>query len=204
MKDNEMEFSDVYDEFHEKIRRYVERMVGKNEADDLTQVVFMKVNKGLEGFKGESSLSTWIYRIATNAARDKLQSRAFREDSSKVNLTEPDDETQEEDGSICGVEKSLSAEREAIRNEMNECIREYVDKLDENYRTVIILSELKELKNQDIADILGISLDAVKIRLHRARLKLKKVFEAGCEFYRNEDNELACDRKSEDSEKTEA
>lgn len=204
MKDNEMEFSDVYDEFHEKIRRYVERMVGKDEADDLTQVVFMKVNKGLEGFKGESSLSTWIYRIATNAARDKLTSRAFREDSSKVKLTEPDDETQEEDGSICAEKKSLSAEREAIRKEMNECIREFVDKLPENYRTVIILSELKELKNQDIADILGISLDAVKIRLHRARLKLKKVFEAGCEFYRDEDNELSCDRKREDSEKNEA
>lgn len=204
MKDNEMEFSDVYDEFNEKIRRYVERMVGKDGAEDLTQEVFMKVNKGLEGFKGESSLSTWIYRIATNAARDKLKSRSFREDSSKVRLTEPDEETQEDDGSICTEEKSLSAEREAIRNEMNECIREFVDKLDENYRTVIILSELKELKNQDIADILGVSLDSVKIRLHRARVKLKKVFEAGCEFYRDEDNELACDRKSEDSEKDEA
>ncbi|MHC4088330.1 MAG: RNA polymerase sigma factor [Planctomycetota bacterium] len=190
-------FDDVYEEFYEKIRRYVERMVGKDGAEDLTQEVFMKVNKGLEGFKGESSLSTWIYRIATNAARDKLKSRAFREDSSKVRLTEPDDETQEEDGSICAEKKSLSAEREAIRNEMNECIREFVDKLDEKYRTVIILSELKELKNQDIADILGISLDAVKIRLYRARVKLKKVFEAGCEFYRDEDNELACDRKKQ-------
>lgn len=58
MKENEMEFNDVYDEFHEKIHRYVERMVGKDEADDLTQEVFMKVNKGLAGFKGESSLST--------------------------------------------------------------------------------------------------------------------------------------------------
>lgn len=201
MDKGKSEFDDVYDEFNEKIRRYVERMVGKDEADDLTQEVFMKVNKGLEGFKGESSLSTWIYRIATNAARDKLKSRSFREDSSKVKLTEPDDETREEDGSICAEEKSLSAEREAIRNEMTECIREFVDKLDENYRTVIILSELKELKNQDIADILGISLDSVKIRLHRARVKLKKVFEAGCEFYRNEDNELACDRKREESEK---
>ncbi|MHC4656450.1 MAG: RNA polymerase sigma factor [Planctomycetota bacterium] len=204
MKDNELEFSEVYREFHEKIGRYVERMVGKDGADDLTQEVFMKVNKGLEWFKGESSLSTWIYRIATNAARDKLKSQSFRESSSKVRLTEPDDETQEEDGSICAEEKSLSVEREAIRKEMNECIREYVDKLPENYRTVIILSELKELKNQDIADILGISLDAVKIRLHRARVKLKEVFEAGCEFYRNEDNELACDRKSEDAEKNEA
>lgn len=119
-----------------------------------------------------------------------------------MRLTEPDDEGEAEDKGIC-IKTSLTAEREAIRKEMNECIREFVDKLDENYRTVIILSELKDLKNQDIADILGISLDAVKIRLHRARAKLKSLFEAGCEFYQDEDNELACDRKSEEPEKTE-
>ncbi len=201
MDTSNLRFDDVYDEYYEKIGRYMERMVGKGGAEDLTQEVFMKVNKGLEGFKGESSLSTWIYRIATNAARDRLQSRSFREDSGKVRLAEPDDEEQVDEGSVCPEEKSLSAERKAIRKEMNECIREFVDKLDENYRTVIILSELKDLKNQDIADILGISLDTVKIRLHRARIKLKELFEAGCEFYRNEDNELACDRKREESEK---
>jgi RNA polymerase sigma-70 factor (ECF subfamily) len=65
---------------------------------------------------------------------------------------------------------------------------------------VIILSELKDLKNQDIADILGTSLDAVKIRLHRARAKLKEVFEAGCTFYEDENDGLACDRKSQESE----
>jgi RNA polymerase sigma-70 factor (ECF subfamily) len=196
-------FDDVYEEFHEKIRRYVERMVGKDEADDLTQEVFMKVNKGLEGFKGESSLSTWIYRIATNASLDRIHSRAFQESARKVSLNERSDETEAENKGVC-METSLTAEREAIRKEMNECIREFVDRLPENYRTVIILSELKDLKNQDIADILGISLDTVKIRLHRARARLKEEFEAGCEFYRDEDNELACDRKSEDSEKNEA
>ena len=92
-------------------------------------------------------------------------------------------------------EKSLSAERKAIRDEMTECIREYVDKLPTDYRTVIILSEIKDLKNREIADILGISLDAVKIRLHRARVQLKTEFEAGCDFYNDEEGNLACDRK---------
>lgn len=68
MKENELEFRDVYDEFHGKIRHYLEQMVGKNEAEDLTQEVFMKVDKGLREFKGESKLSTWVYRIATNTA----------------------------------------------------------------------------------------------------------------------------------------
>jgi RNA polymerase sigma-70 factor (ECF subfamily) len=200
MKKDEFDFESVYDEFHAKIGRYLERMVGKSEAEDLTQEVFMKVNKGLKGFEGKSSLSTWIYRLATNAALDRLHSRPFRENKQKISLSNMDDEPETEDKDICTQEKELSAEREAIRAEMNECIREFVDKLPESYRTVIILSELKDLKNQEIAEILDISLDAVKIRLHRARERLKKEFEAGCTFYRNEDNELACDRKNKRNE----
>ncbi len=99
-------------------------------------------------------------------------------------------------------EKELSAEREAIRNEMNECIREFVDKFPENYRTVIIVSELKDLKNSEIAEILETSLETVKIRLHRARARLKEEFEAGCDFYHDKDGGLACDRKQESDKKT--
>ena len=200
MKKDKLDFDSVYDEFHLKIGRYLERMVGKSEAEDLTQEVFIKVNKGLEGFEGKSSLSTWVYRLATNAALDKLHSRPLRENKQNLSLSSIDDEPEAEDKDICVQEKELSAEREAIRTEMNECIREFIDRLPENYRTVIILSELKDLKNQDIADILSISLDAVKIRLHRARMKLKEEFEAGCHFYYNEDSELSCDRKQKSDE----
>ena len=202
MKKDELDFDSVYDEFHARIGRYLERMVGKSEAEDLTQEVFMKVNRGLEGFEGKSSLSTWIYRLATNAALDKLHSRPFRENKRKISLNNIEDEPEAEDKDISTQEKELSAEREAIRAEMNECIREFVDKLPEYYRTVIILSELKDLKNQEIAEILDISLDAVKIRLHRARIKLKEEFEAGCDFYYNQDSELSCDRKQKSDEKT--
>jgi RNA polymerase sigma-70 factor (ECF subfamily) len=201
MKENELAFNDVYEEFHGKISRYLKRMVGQDEAEDLTQEVFVKISDGLKDFRGESRLQTWIYRIATNAALDRLHSRSFRQDSETVSLSGSDEQAAAaglEDSSIQA--ESLTAEREAIRKEMTECIREFVDKLPENYRTVIILSELKELKNQDIADILGISLDAVKIRLHRARGRLKEEFEAGCTFYQDKNGGLACDRKSEESE----
>ena len=59
----------------------------------------------------------------------------------------------------------------------------------------MVLSELQESKNSEIAEILGISLNTVKIRLHRARDRLRKELENGCNFYRNERNEFACDRK---------
>jgi len=191
METNGLEFNNVYTEFHEKVMRYVERIVGKNDAEDLTQEVFLKINKGLQEFQGRSSLSTWVYRIATNAALDKMKSRSSREARETVTLGETGC-TQE---TPCLEAESLSAEREAIRNEMNECIREFVDRLPTDYRVVILLSEMKELKNQEIADVLGISLDAVKIRLHRARARLKAEFEAGCDFYHDEHGNMACDRK---------
>ena len=79
---------------------------------------------------------------------------------------------------------------------MNKCIRDFIEELPENYRTVVVLSELEGLKNTEIAEILGVSLDTIKIRLHRARAKLKKELETHCDFYRDEGNEFACDVKS--------
>jgi RNA polymerase sigma-70 factor (ECF subfamily) len=191
MQKNELKFSNIYDQFHERIHYYLERMVGINDAEDVTQEVFMKINKGLKDFEGKSALSTWVYRIATNSAIDKIRRRPSSQE--KMSLEAVSDGTEQEPIDI--EAKSLSAEREAIRNEMNECIREFVGRLPIDYRTVIILSEIKDLKNQEIADILGISLDTAKIRLHRARVRMKAEFEAGCDFYQDEDGKLACDRK---------
>jgi len=188
-----LEFNDIYSEYYEKLHRYLERMIGKTNAEDLTQEVFLKINEGLKTFRGESSLSTWVYRIATNTALDWMKSRSFQQDNKTIQLDQISTETASE--SILAEENSLSAEREAVRNEMNECIREYVNKLPADYRTVIILSEIKDLKNLEIADILEISLDAVKIRLHRARMRLKEIFETGCFFYHDKNGNLACDRK---------
>ena len=199
MKTGGLEFSNIYDQYYEKIRRYVERMVGINDAEDVTQEVFMKINKGLKDFEGKSSLSTWVYRIATNSALDKIRRRQSCQE--KISLDAVSDGTGQEP--VDFEARSLSAEREAISNEMNECIREFVDRLPMDYRTVIILSEMKDLKNQEIADILGVSLETAKIRLHRARAKLKEIFKAGCDFYHDESGKLSCDRKQKKSENEE-
>ncbi|MHC4844174.1 MAG: RNA polymerase sigma factor [Planctomycetota bacterium] len=195
MKSSQLKFDEIYAKFHDKVANYLERMIGKDESEDLTQEVFIKINKAFKEFKGESSISTWIYRISTNTALDKIRGRSLQNKTQKVTINESSNELVNIESSIHKDQMSLSAEREAIRNEMNECIREFVDKLPIDYRTVVILSELKDLKNQEIADILGISLDTAKIRLHRARMKLKEIFEEGCDFYHDESGDLACDRK---------
>jgi len=195
MKDKN--FSDIYEEYYPKVAQYLIRLVGEHEAEDDAQVAFENINSSLTTFKGESKISTWIFKIATNAALDRLKSPSYKRTPSgplapvqlqtveNINLTS---------------KKGGSPDQKVIREEMGDCIREFVDRLPPDYRTIIILNELKGFTNQEIADILQISLDAAKIRLHRARVKLKQAFEDGCDFYLDEESELACDRKQPSDE----
>jgi len=113
--------------------RYLTRLVGAADAEDLTQSVMLKVNEGLGGFRGESSVSTWIYRIATNAALDRLRSRASQP---------PIQESESEWAESAEEARIPSTEDAAVRDQMNACIREFVERLPENYMTVMVLSEI--------------------------------------------------------------
>ena len=182
-----VDFQKIHDEFRPRIFHYLSGMVGKDIAEDLTQVVFEKISRGLTNFRGESSLATWIYRIATNAALDHNRSASARK--MIISLDTIDDN--------CGCnilidEKPPDADRAIMRREMNACIYRIIKRMPENERAALILSEFEGMKNREIADILDISLDAVKIRLHRARTRLRKDIVTECNIDRDERNELVC------------
>lgn len=195
---NKNNFTDIYDEFFPKIKKYLTRLLGENEAEDITQIVFEKVNRNLDTFKGESTLSTWIYRIATNTALDKLKSTSCLRSTVGPLAPLPLEVIETREIAAKTKDKPASPEQKLIRDEMSECIKEFVYRLPPDYSTVIILNELEGFTNKEITEILQISLDSVKIRLHRARTKLKKSLETGCDFYQDDRSELACDRKQPD------
>ena len=186
------DFSNIYKEYYPKISRYLTRLVGDHEAEDVAQVVFEKVGNNLSAFKGESKISTWIFRIATNAALDRLRSSSYKRTSSGTQAPVP---LQTVENLDVAFNRPTAPDQKVIRDEMSECVREFVDRLPTDYRTVLILNELEGFTNKEIADILQISLDTAKIRLHRARAKLKKELQDGCNFYHDDRSELACDRK---------
>ena len=188
----EIDFNEVYEEFHPKILHYLSRLTNPHEAEDIAQEVFEKVNRSLRNFKGESKLSTWLYRIATNTAIDRMRTPSFKRSFESTSL---EDDIGVEDSNVWLGHKKTLTDQTFIRKEMSECVREFIYKLPSDYKTIILLSELEGFKNTEIADVLQISLDTVKIRLHRARAKLKAVLNDGCDFYHNEQNALACDRK---------
>jgi RNA polymerase sigma-70 factor, ECF subfamily len=190
----EPDFRKIYDEFRPRILRYLTRLVGEGEAEDLAQEVFVKIDRGLKAFRGESRVSTWIYRIATHAALDRLRGPYARERRGKQVSVPLVEEAGKE---IWTDDQEVPAEQRVIRKEMNGCIREIVDTLPANYRSVIVLSEMEGLKDAEIAEVLGINLQTAKMRLHRGRAMLKKELSTACVFYRDERNELACDRKGD-------
>ena len=176
MSDDE-EFQKIHEAFRPKIHRYLTHLVGEHEAEDLTQEVFVKVSRALKTFRGESQLSTWLYRIATNAAIDKMRSLSFRQDAQKSSL---DDSDEDEDRDVWTGEKPPLLEQQFMRKERYQCFGNFVENLPPHYRTVVVLSELGELTNNEIAQILGLSLDTVKIRLHRGRARLFQELKTHC------------------------
>ena len=195
MSDPTPNFQTIYKEYYPKILRYLTRVLGdKDDAEDFTQEVFIKVNAGLSKFEGRSSLATWIYKIATNLANDRFRSAAFQKGTKQT----IDGELKEEiiaDKNVWTEEVESVADQQLSNKEMNSCIRRYVDELHESYKYVFILSEYEGLKNQEIASALNLSLDTVKIRLYRARTQLKKKMGQGCEITPDGERGLFCDEK---------
>ncbi len=191
-----IDFNNLFSSFEKPIYNYILRMVRESStAEDLTQDVFIKVYNNFQALKDKTKLSSWIYKIATNICLDYFRTSSYKKDR-KTQISEPDVSPYDSDDS-CAEEnlKILSVEEHMIKNEMGECIRDFIDRLPEEYRTVIVLHDLQGLKNREIAEITDCSLDTVKIRLHRARKKLKTVLASNCEFYRDDSGVLCCDKK---------
>jgi RNA polymerase sigma-70 factor (ECF subfamily) len=163
------------------------QLIGPSEAEDLTQEVFIKVGNALISFRNESKISTWIYRIATNTAIDKMRKSALQREETEV------PHAMDKGGSqSCNYS---SIEDQVIHKDTNECIRGIIEKLPDNYRLILILSELEGLRNKEIAEILGIDINVVKIRVHRGKARLKKELLKSCSFSWDERNEFTCDPK---------
>ena len=183
-------FADVFDEYQRPIYNYLLRMTqNQAEAEDLTQETFIRVYRGLPAFRGEASLSTWIYRIATNTSLDHFRRRATRQAKATLSLeeTKPDENWADETLPL--------PEQLVARSEMSACVQAFIRRLAPDYRAVLVLKDLQGLKNREIAEVLGCSLATVKIRLHRARTKLREALSAGCDLSYDGRNVLVCEPK---------
>ncbi|MCP4540252.1 MAG: sigma-70 family RNA polymerase sigma factor [Chloroflexi bacterium] len=191
-----MDFADIFAEYQRPIYNYLLRMTqNQAKAEDLTQETFIRVHRGLPGFRGDASLSTWIYRIATNVGHDHFRRRATQQAEAALSIEEI-----ESDGEWLVDETPSSPDQLAAQSEMSDCVQRFIHRLSPDYRAVLMLRELQGLKNREIAEVLDVSLDTVKIRLHRARNKLREALNTGCVFTCDERNVFVCEPKAETEE----
>lgn len=145
-------------------------------AEDVAQEAFIKAWRALPTFRGESSVSTWLYRITVNAARDAVRSYAK---GSAVSLTQDDDDFDSNEWDLPVTSGDTVPEDALEQAELIRGVRRAIEMLPEDMRRVVILRDIDELPYEDIANILDIELGTVKSRLNRGREKLKKILEDG-------------------------
>ena len=160
--------------FEQLVRLYEKRVYAltsrmcRNPADaeEAAQEAFLAAWQGLPFFRGDSSFSTWLYRLASNACVDILR----REGRHQPNLSLDD-----EDDAIDLPDGALSPHDEAERSELRQQIEDGLAALPPDYRQVLILRELHQRSYDEIADILSLDLGTVKSRINRGRKRLRKI-----------------------------
>jgi RNA polymerase sigma-70 factor (ECF subfamily) len=169
----------------EPLRRYLGRYVGDPTlADDLLQETLIRITKGMPTFTGRSSLKTWAFSIATRVAADH-----FRNPANRVRIADVDE-------SLDLPDLDIAVDQKLVIDEMNACVRQVIDSLPEEYRAALVLHDLEGQTAAQAAEICACSVATVKIRIHRARLRLRQALRRSCDFYHDDDNVLRCDRKT--------
>ncbi len=164
-------------EFHQPVYSLVYRIVtDASDAADTTQEVFLKVFRGIKHFHGQSSLKTWIYRIAIHEASNRR--RWWFRHKAKETSIEPGESGSASDA-VMSIRDTLRDEGESpFDNMVHEEIKIRVEgelrKVSEPYRTTVILRDLEEMSYEEIAEITDVSLGTVKSRLTRGRAALRK------------------------------
>jgi RNA polymerase sigma-70 factor (ECF subfamily) len=181
-----MEFWEIYDQYYAKVRRFILALV-KDEwaADDLIQETFLKIQENLSSLRDPSKMSSWIFRIAYHLCQDHF--RQLKTAQKKESI----DEEKIENLGDAFVQEEL-VQKDLEQREMGRCVQNQIDLLPESLRTVLVLFDIMEFNHQEIADTLGITIENVKVRLHRARKKLKTILEEKCTFEKDERNVLVC------------
>ncbi|HXJ03532.1 MAG TPA: sigma-70 family RNA polymerase sigma factor [Candidatus Acidoferrum sp.] len=165
-------FEELVNRYESKILRLTKNITGNREdAEDAMQDAFLKAYAHLDGFHQDSRFYTWLVRIAANEALMRLRKRR----PGQVSLDEP----VEGDNDLMPRELEdwrPNPEREYAQAELQALMADVLEKLEPEFRIILVLRDIEELTTQETADALGISVPNVKSRLLRARLKLREKF----------------------------
>ena len=162
-------------------------------AEDLTQDTLLRAHSKRATLEDPSKLISWLYRIATNRCRDRFREASYRHPTSSIDSEGGD--VSESSIATTVPDTGPRLDKAMEQKEMSACVQDYLTGLSDSYRAVILLHDAEGLTNPEIADMLGVSLATVKIRLHRAREKLRSVLAEACSFSADERGVVVCEPK---------
>lgn len=155
----------VWQEYHSRLRAFIISRISDDAAtDDILQDVFLKIHLGLASLKDDTKIKNWIYQITRNTIIDYFRSQ-------KPTVDIPDWLSQPETDSI-----------ENVYQELAECLQPMIKAIPEKYSEAVTLSELKGLKQKEVAQLQGISISGAKSRVQRGRALLKQMLNECCRF----------------------
>ncbi|OGL14946.1 MAG: hypothetical protein A3F92_00970 [Candidatus Rokubacteria bacterium RIFCSPLOWO2_12_FULL_71_22] len=163
----------LVDQYGAWIHRVASRLLADaRDAEEVTQDVLMTIAQKIGTFKGEAALSSWIYRVTANAAYERLRSRRSRHEAALEPLLPVFDDGGRHVARVQDWSREL--DDPAVAGELRSALERGIGELPEEYRAVLVLRDVEGLTNEDVAESLGLTVAAVKSRLHRARLALRQ------------------------------
>ncbi len=172
---DEAAFNELVRAYQTQVFRVVFRMLGDHaEAEEVAQEVFITVFKAIDNFRGDSKLSTWLYRIAVNHTKNRLKYLGRRAHGTKREFDEVGDRDAIESATMHTSAKLPRPDEMVQAREAEGLIRQALHQLDADFRELVILRDIENLTYQEIGEISGLAEGTVKSRLHRARLALRE------------------------------
>lgn len=167
---NQDSFEELLSRYNNKVYSLATRLTRNPEdAEEVLQDVFVTVHRKLASFEGKSSFSSWLYRVTANAAFMKLRKRRQHQSVSLEDLLQ-----QPQLISALRTSENTYVDAQSIRNEMLVALENAISKLPDEYRPVFILRDVDGLTSKEVGKILDLTVPAVKSRLHRSRLMLRR------------------------------
>ncbi|PYM23670.1 MAG: RNA polymerase subunit sigma [Candidatus Rokuibacteriota bacterium] len=164
----------LVERYGDRVYRLAMRITGsKEDAEEAAQDALWTAARKIGMFKGESAFGSWVYRITANAAYQKLRTR--RQKSAEIAIDDVLPSLDDDGRHFEPMDDwSNRVDERALQGELRQVLQEAIDGLPAEYRTALVMHDVEGLSNPDIAETLGISLPAVKSRVHRSRLFVRK------------------------------
>jgi RNA polymerase sigma-70 factor, ECF subfamily len=172
---DERAFNELVGQYEQRVFRLMFRMLARrDEAEDMVQEVFVQVFKAIETFRGESKLSTWIYRIAVNLCKNRAKYLSRRRSDAQDEFENSAEWRTLQEGNGVTVGETTRPDQVVQGYQLEHIVRVCIAELDPDFREALVLRDIEDLPYEDIMDITGLPEGTVKSRIHRARAMLRQ------------------------------